>query len=261
MSVRCITRVLDSSQHAGSELLMLVVLADYSDDDGNSYPAVASLARKCRMTRRNGNYVLNALQASGELRALKNKGPRGTNRYRIMLDALGPPPPLKPVSPQKSASPLKPTSLTPEAGFPKPLKPASDEPSLNRQEPSNRSFLRPAPKFPKCPYDLIVQAYHEILPELPAARLMEVKGRKPGIDAFWRWIFTSEKTDGTKRAANAEEAMAYVRKYFERARSNGFVMRQQGGSGHEGWRAGLDYLLSDKGKVQVIEKTETKAPQ
>lgn len=135
MSVRCIDKVLNGSRHAGTELLMLVVLADYSDDDGNSYPAVASLARKCRMSSRNANYILNALQASSELRVLKNQGPRGTNRYRIMLNALGAET-LKPTSPLKSSSPLKPTSATPEAGFPKPLKPTSDEPSLNRQEPA-----------------------------------------------------------------------------------------------------------------------------
>ena len=97
MSVRCIGAVLDASQHAGTELLMLVVLADYSDDGGNSYPAVASLARKCRMSSRNANYILSSLQASGELRVLKNQGPAGTNRYRIMLDRLGLQP-LKPAS-------------------------------------------------------------------------------------------------------------------------------------------------------------------
>jgi hypothetical protein len=144
MSVRCITKVLDSSRHAGTELLMLVVLADYSDDEGNSYPAVASLARKCRMSPRNGNYILSALQASGELRVLKNEGPRGTNRYRIMLDSLGPPmqpaSPLKRAAPLKASSPLKPASPTPEAGFPKPLKPASDEPSLNRQRTVKREL-------------------------------------------------------------------------------------------------------------------------
>lgn len=144
MSVRCISEVLDRSAHAGTELLMLVVLADYSDDQGNSYPAVASLAKKCRMTSRNANYILFALQASGELVVRKNKGPKGANRYRIVLSSLGLRP-LKPTSGVKDASGMKPTSgvksasATPEAGFPKPLKPTSDEPSLNRQEPSGRS--------------------------------------------------------------------------------------------------------------------------
>ena len=133
MSVRCITLVLDKSQHSGTDLLMLVVLADYSDDDGNSYPAVASLARKCRMSPRNANYILNTLQRSGELRVLKNEGPRGCNRYRIVLSALGAVTPLKPIAPLKAASPLQPTSSTPAAHFREPLKHTSPEPSLNRQ--------------------------------------------------------------------------------------------------------------------------------
>ena len=120
---------------------MLVVLADYSDDAGNSYPGVASLARKCRMSSRNANYILKALQASGELRVLKNEGPKGTNRYRIMLAQLGMSP-LKLASPHEARFTLKPTSATPEAGFPKPLKPTSDEPSLNRHEPSGGARKR-----------------------------------------------------------------------------------------------------------------------
>lgn len=142
MSVRCIDAVLNRSQHAGTELLMLVVLADYSDDDGNSYPSVAALARKCRTGQRNANYVLNALQSSGELRVLKNEGPRGTNRYRIMLAKLGSDTlqsgsPLQPAAPLKQRAPLKPNSPTPATQFLKPLQPSADEPSLNRQEPSS----------------------------------------------------------------------------------------------------------------------------
>ena len=132
MSVRAITLVLEKSQHAGSDLLMLVVLADYSDDEGNSYPAVASLARKCRMTPRNAQYILTTLQASGELRVMKNDGPKGCNRYRINLTSLGTVTPMKPIAPLKAASGVKPISQGGEAGFAKGVKPISPEPSLNR---------------------------------------------------------------------------------------------------------------------------------
>ncbi|BDT68536.1 hypothetical protein os1_27190 [Comamonadaceae bacterium OS-1] len=142
MSIRTMARVWDQSQHSGSELLMLLALADFADDDGNSYPAVPTLAAKCRMTPRNANHILAALRASGELQVLLNEGPRGTNRYRIVMGAplkaaspLKPIAPLKEPSPLKAASSLKPTSRTPEVGFLKPLKPTSDEPSLNHQEP------------------------------------------------------------------------------------------------------------------------------
>lgn len=255
MSVRCISRVLEDSAHGGTELLMLVVLADYSDDEGNSYPGVASLARKCRMTSRNANYILKELQASGELRVLQNEGPKGTNRYRIILSALGHSTPLKATSPLKSASPLKPTSATPEAGFPKPLKPTSDEPSLNRQEPSGQQKT----KFPACPHMAILATYHKVLPELPSVKLMSDK-RKKLLTNFWKWIFSEAKSDGLPRAATDEQALTWIRDYFTRARDNDFIMGRVGRSGdHANWRADIDYLLSDKGKAQVIEKTQVTA--
>lgn len=140
--------VWDRSVQTGSDLLMLLALADYSDDEGNSYPSVAALARKCRMKPRNANYILSALQASGELRVLKNEGPRGTNRFRIMLDRLGAQSPLQAsaplqaVAPMQSAAPLQriaplqPSAPTPAKDCAKPLHCIAAEPSLNRQEPS-----------------------------------------------------------------------------------------------------------------------------
>jgi hypothetical protein len=136
MSVRCISQVLEKSVHAGTDLLMLIVLADYSDDEGNSYPAVASLARKCRMKARNANYILKSLQASGELKVLKNEGPKGCNRYRIMLASLGAIP-LQRIAPLQSIAPLQHSARGGATQCAKPLQPIAPEPSLNRQEPSS----------------------------------------------------------------------------------------------------------------------------
>ncbi len=162
MSVRVLSAVWDRSQQKGTHLLMLLALADFSDDQGSSYPAVPTLAAKCRMSTRNAGYLLTELQASGELEVRPNEGPRGTNRYRIVLDT----PPLKPtagvgqakgVKPAsgvglkptagvKSAAPLQPTSDTPAIQRRLPLKPTADEPSLNRQEPSSKARrVRTAP--------------------------------------------------------------------------------------------------------------------
>jgi hypothetical protein len=105
-------RVWEQSQHAGTNLLMLLAIADFADDDGQAYPAVPTLALKCRMTSRNANLILSVLRKSGELIVRQNEGPRGTNMYLI---------PLKPASPLKDSSSLKRASPTPEAGFPKPL--------------------------------------------------------------------------------------------------------------------------------------------
>jgi hypothetical protein len=262
LSVRCIDLVLNRSQHAGTELLMLVVLADYSDDDGNSYPSVASLARKCRMTHRNANYILGALQASGELRVMKNEGPKGTNRYRIMLSSLGASEPLKAVSslkrtaPLKTASPpeapftLKPTSSTPEAGFPKPLKPASDEPSLNRQEPSHKATSSPA-GLPACPHRELIAQFVEKVPELPAPRaeLWAESAAAKDLAARWKWVLSAKRATGQRYATTRDEALAWFGRFFEAVAGSDFL------TGRSGKWSGcnLQWLVKAKNFAKVIE--------
>jgi len=124
--------VWDGSNHSGSELLMLLAIADFADDDGRAYPSIATLARKCRMSPRNVNHILPRLTASGELTIKVGNGPSGTNVYRVNLSHLSG---VKPASGVKSSSGVKPASAPPEAGFLNPLKPASPKPSLNHQEP------------------------------------------------------------------------------------------------------------------------------
>lgn len=127
-------RVWAESRHSGSELLMLLAIADFADDEGNAYPSVPTLALKCRMTPRNANRTLAALRASGALEIRMNEGPRGTNRYRVVLEGMTCASPLTPASPRRPRpEPLTPTSSPPDAGVPKPLTPASDEPSMNHQ--------------------------------------------------------------------------------------------------------------------------------
>ena len=266
MSVRWISKVLEESAHSGTELLVLLVLADYSHDDGTSYPGIPALARKCRMSGRNVNYILNALKASGELAVFTNQGPKGTNRYRIVLPVSDGQPlqpgsglkaasPLKDTSPLNAVAPLKPASSTPEAGFPEPLKPTSDEPSLNRYEPSEGQ----KPKLPTCPHEVLKSLYHEALPELPAVRMMGAK-RKEALTKFWKFIFTEPRSNGTPRAETVEQAIEWSRGYFERARDNDFVMGRAGRTGeHSNWQCSLDYLLTERGMSQVIEKTAVPA--
>ena len=231
---------------------MLLAIADFADDDGRAYPAVPTLAKKCRMKPRNTNYVLAALKSSGELHIGMQEGPRGTNLYRIALNRLG----VQSSAPLQSVAPLQGSAPTPAKDCSKPLQPVADEPSLNHQEPSGRSLARLS-RLPSCPIAEIVKRYHDVLPELPQVRLLETKGRKESVAKFWRWVLTSIKTDGSKRAADSTEALAWIRTYFERVRHNDFLMgRSSRSASHSSWRCDFDYLLSDKGKTQVIEKTE-----
>lgn len=85
MSVRIWATVWTSSRHSGSELLMLLALADFADDEGLAYPSIATLARKCRMSTRNVNLILAQLRKGGELEVRQNAGPNGANVYRIRM--------------------------------------------------------------------------------------------------------------------------------------------------------------------------------
>lgn len=111
-------------------------------------------------------------------------------------------------------------------------------------------------KLPACPVEAIVELYHQQLPELPRVRLLNDKRRK-SIRKLWRWVLTSKKTDNTPRAASAEEAQAWLRSYFGRARKNDFLMgRGHRSAEHAGWQCDLDFLLTDNGMKHVIEKTK-----
>jgi hypothetical protein len=101
MSVRIAARVWAQSQSAGSELLMLLAIADFADDEGRAFPSVPTLARKCRMGERNAMYVLKSLQEQGQLRVHKGAGRRGTNLYQLVF------PETQPAAPPQSAAPLQ----------------------------------------------------------------------------------------------------------------------------------------------------------
>ena len=91
---------------------------------------------------------------------------------------------------------------------------------------------------------------------MPEVRLPEQPARKTALRKVWTWVLTSQKSDGERRATDAESALAWFRTYFERARNNDFLMGRGHRTGeHANWRCDFDFLLTDKGMKHVIEKT------
>ena len=106
-----------------------------------------------------------------------------------------------------------------------------------------------------CPYDEIIAVYHELLPMLPHVRIVTEK-RKREMRKRWAWVLSTRKPNGERRATSADEAIRWFRDYFFRCASDPFITGQTPrGKGHEGWEAGLDYLLRDDCLVRVAEKT------
>ncbi len=128
----------------------------------------------------------------------------------------------------------------------------------NRREEKRReevnTDMSPA-KLPTCPTDSVIAIYHTQLPTLPTVRL-ESETRTKAIGKFWKWVLTSKRTDGQPRATNTAEALAWIGEYFARANENDFLMGRNAQTGkHANWKADFDFLLTEKGKCHVIEKT------
>lgn len=119
---------------------------------------------------------------------------------------------------------------------------------------THREEKRREEKYPPTPLDEIVELYHAKLPTLPRVVLKTEKRTKACRD-FWRWIFDSRKSDGEPRAQTADQALTWVAGYFERAAANEFLLGNRPTRGHENWRADFDFLLTERGRTHVIERT------
>jgi hypothetical protein len=117
-----------------------------------------------------------------------------------------------------------------------------------------REEKRREEKYPPTPHDEIVSLYHDKLPTLPRVALKTDK-RTKACREFWVWVLTSKKSDGQPRAQTADQALTWIAGYFDRASANSFLLGNQPGKGHETWRADFDFLLTERGRKHVIERT------
>lgn len=85
MSIKAMTRVFDESEARLGARLVLLALADFSNDDGRSWPSVATIARKARLSPRQVQRILRDLETEGELVVEEGAGPHGCNMYRIVF--------------------------------------------------------------------------------------------------------------------------------------------------------------------------------
>lgn len=93
MSVRVMTWVWEHSRAEGLHRLVLLAIADSADDTGaNAWPSVATIAAKCRISERTVQRTVQALADDGQLEVAWNAGPRGTNRFRVVMTVPEPAP-------------------------------------------------------------------------------------------------------------------------------------------------------------------------
>lgn len=91
MSVRVLSKVWDGYPGGGTELLALLALADWSDDEGRCFPSINSIAKKIRLKERQVQRTVNHLIREGFVTILSNKfggAPGSSRRYQIVISSL-----------------------------------------------------------------------------------------------------------------------------------------------------------------------------
>jgi len=195
-----------------SEKIVLLALADCANDEGDCWPSMATLARKCSKTDRTIQSAIKALVAAGHLTRRENPG-KGCN-YTVH-PVRGTP---EATSPRKDYPP-KGTAQTPEA--------TSDKPSKNHHIPSEAKASsgkrgRATDEFP-CPdgvdpidwQSLLANRKHLRVPMTAGAYRQIVnklerwcrEGWPPGpivahaVERGWRTVF---ETDEMKRTPHGK---------------------------------------------------------
>jgi len=91
MSIRVMSQVWEIYPGSGSELLAMLALADWSDDNGKCYPSMSSIAKKTRLSRSQARRVVHQLIDDGFLVVTANAlggSPTQTRHYKIVLSHL-----------------------------------------------------------------------------------------------------------------------------------------------------------------------------
>lgn len=91
MSIRVMSMVWDGFPGGGSDLLAMLALADWSDDEGRCFPSMSAIAAKTRLSRSQAQRVVHGLIDGGYIQVVGNEfggAPRMTRQYRIILSSL-----------------------------------------------------------------------------------------------------------------------------------------------------------------------------
>jgi len=86
MSIKLMADVWEHADAKGSELLLLLAIADNANDSGEAWPGVKTLAKKTRLSKRNVQYLIRRLEIKGLLQVEEGKGPRGCNLFTPIID-------------------------------------------------------------------------------------------------------------------------------------------------------------------------------
>lgn len=143
MSVKVMAWVWTHSRSRSTARLTLLAIADCANDAGaEAYPSTATLARKAGLSERGVRAAVTNLVTLGELNVEYKTGPRGCNRYRVIMQ-----------DPEQRArsDPASPATYPAGSAGSSQAHPAPDTGSTRHGMPGtrNETTVDPAPRAPE----------------------------------------------------------------------------------------------------------------
>lgn len=244
MSIRKMSEVWEKSGFGGSELLLLVAIADFSDDDGKAWPSIPVLAQKIRMSERNVQRLIAKLVEGGELAVERGHARGGCNLFLVMPeggDKLSPG-----VTSCHRGGDKGVTGGVTSRVFP------IGEPSVNHQTTSSPRQAEAAAAVP-CPVEQLVASYHRLLPNNPKCKVINAN-RSAAIRARWREAAgLSCKPFGYATTADGIRAW---NAFFEVCADSEFLTGRsprRDGDRRPPFLADIDFLFSPSGFARCLE--------
>jgi hypothetical protein len=193
MSIKIMSWLWENSPHKGSELLLLLAIADSANDEGIAWPGLAKLSKKVRLGRRHIIDLIDSLEKSGAIEVQRRKDGKInlSNVYKVVTHTA-----LQVVS--TDAPPSEPQNTTPsEPQNTKVVNHSSPKSSVKRKsEPSNK----PALEFDIA--DDFLSTWKALFPEKPQPRpetiREKLKARMKGADFAENWKAALERAAKTR---------------------------------------------------------------
>eukprot|EP00918_Siedleckia_nematoides_P041017 GHVU01089037.1.p2 GENE.GHVU01089037.1~~GHVU01089037.1.p2 ORF type:complete len:250 (-),score=26.20 GHVU01089037.1:50-799(-) len=240
MSIRVMSKVWESYPGGGSELLALLALADWSDDNGRCYPSMASISKKVRLKPRQAQRVVHQLIEAGFVSVIGNEfggKPGATRQYRINLSSL-----TGVAHDTGVAEDVDGCHGRRETGVAHDTQTVIEPPRTVSKSNSVELLVgttQDKKKIPPCPHQEIVDAYHEALPASPQIRDW-TKARAAHLQARWREEPKRQNVD-------------WWRRLFGYVAESDFLTGKSATPGRKPFTASLDWLLKPENFAKVRE--------
>ncbi len=127
---------------------------------------------------------------------------------------------------------------------------ANQEPRTNNQEPITNIKDIKGNKLPLCPYEKIIEAYHNKLSCLPSIKSL-TDARRKKINSLWVFLLTKKRIDGTAYATNEQEALLKFEQYFDMVGQSDFLSGRV--ESNRTWQCNIDFLIEQKNFIKIIE--------